>query len=355
MTFIESFNKILDEHNINNSNDLYIYGLGTTGRLLSELCEYSGIDLSGIIVGKGYKNAETFSGYPICYVDDIKENGYILYTVKCTVPDELLGYKNIIDVSSVSFYWQLLNYWYDEFFKRNADRIIFQNDLMIWDKLKLINPKSIAQDEWDSFLQEAGDMLVPYFFDDYKRIDEGTYSYHNVVIKEGDVVVDAGAHIGMFSAFAAYMGAEKVYSFEPMRSNYKYLQRQALEYPQIIPVNKALDVESRDMYISIDGSSSSMYLENDAPNKELISCYTLDEYAENNNLDRIDFIKADIEGAECNMLRGATRVLREYAPKLAICTYHRPTDKEDITKIIKEANPKYKIEYKWKKLFATVN
>jgi uncharacterized protein Usg len=47
-------------------------------------------------------------------------------------------------------------------------------------------------------------------------------------------------------------------------------------------------------------------------------------------------------------------LLKTYAPKLAICTYHLPDDKEVLTKLILQANPNYKIEYRWKKLYAFV-
>ncbi len=68
----------------------------------------------------------------------------------------------------------------------------------------------------------------------------------------------------------------------------------------------------------------------------------------------MDFIKADIEGAERKMLKGAKETLRKYAPKLSICTYHLPDDKEVLTKIILEANPAYIITYKWDKLYAYI-
>jgi hypothetical protein len=56
----------------------------------------------------------------------------------------------------------------------------------------------------------------------------------------------------------------------------------------------------------------------------VVPAITLDAFVERNNIERVDFIKADIEGAERNMLRGAKRILREFAPKLSICTYHLP-------------------------------
>jgi hypothetical protein len=54
-------------------------------------------------------------------------------------------------------------------------------------------------------------------------------------------------------------------------------------------------------------------------NTEMISITTLGTFAGSENLEKIDFIKADIESAERYMLRGAKRVQKEFAPKLAVC------------------------------------
>ena len=52
----------------------------------------------------------------------------------------------------------------------------------------------------------------------------------------------------------------------------------------------------------------------------------------------------DIEGAEIDALLGAEQTIKRFKPKLAICTYHRLTDSEEIRKIILSYNPNYKIK-----------
>ena len=80
----------------------------------------------------------------------------------------------------------------------------------------------------------------------------------------------------------------------------------------------------------------------------------IDTFVKEKNIKKIDFIKADIEGAERYMLMGAQKTLREFAPKLSLCTYHLPDDEEVMTKLILEANPDYKIIYGENKLYAYV-
>ena len=89
-------------------------------------------------------------------------------------------------------------------------------------------------------------------------------------------------------------------------------------------------------------------------NKETITLTTIDKFVEDKGLEKVDFIKSDIEGEERNMLLGATETLKRFAPKLALCTYHFPDDEEVMTKIILEANPNYTIKYLRHKLFAAV-
>lgn len=195
-----------------------------------------------------------------------------------------------------------------------------------------------------------------------KFLPEGLYGLVNenvnVTVSSGDVVIDAGSCCGSFSAYASAKGASIVYAFEPVAENFAYLEKTAKLNKNIVPVNKGLSNENTQINIFIDSEylSRSSFLEDIRRGLPSVSASTvrLDDFVSENNLPRVDFIKCDIEGFERNMLAGAQETLKNFAPKLALCTYHLPDDPEVMAALIKQANPKYNIVQKRKKLFASV-
>ena len=92
----------------------------------------------------------------------------------------------------------------------------------------------------------------------------------------------------------------------------------------------------------------------DSNETEEIKCISIDSWVEANNIKKIDFIKADIEGAERDLLKGAMQTLKKFGPKLAICIYHFPDDPFIIPSLIKKANPAYIILKTSHKVFAYI-
>jgi len=191
---------------------------------------------------------------------------------------------------------------------------------------------------------------------------EGPYGYANddfdVTIKKNDIVIDAGAWIGDFSAYAASKDAT-VYAFEPVSDTYNILVKTSLlNDKKIIPMKKALGDKNGEMEITFTAgftTAASIFMLFQKHNKkETIEVTTLDEFVEKEKVKKVDFIKADIEGGERYLLLGAKKVLKEFGPKLAICTYHYPEDPELLEKIILDANPKYCVIHTRHKLFAMI-
>ncbi|MGI8525058.1 MAG: FkbM family methyltransferase [Pseudolabrys sp.] len=66
---------------------------------------------------------------------------------------------------------------------------------------------------------------------------------------------------------------------------------------------------------------------------------SLDHYLEG---ERVTFLKADVEGMEMALLKGAETMIRRDRPKLAICVYHYPSDLPDIANRLAAWVPEYK-------------
>ncbi len=221
-----------------------------------------------------------------------------------------------------------------------------------------------SMDDRKIFRTELVDLVLPYFYsyptNNKAPFHEGPYEYNNVRLRNNDIVFDLGANFGMFSAFASSKNCE-VHAFEPtIETVEKYLSKTAGLNPNITIVTKAVSDEDGYQKFTIDEKDSrcnglsktkTNLLRHDE-SKLLIPTTTIDSYVNEKNLSRVNFIKADIEGAERLMLKGASDTLKYFEPDLAICYYHLYDDYKVLTDLIKEANPNYVIEHKWKKIYA---
>jgi FkbM family methyltransferase len=145
-------------------------------------------------------------------------------------------------------------------------------------------------------------------------------------IKPGWTCLDVGACFGWYSIlFSKLVGtAGKVHSFEPVPDNRECLERNIeLNNLENIQVNSfALGAEPgiSKIYVPNDGVSGSLRAHTKTKDCRVIDIdiSTLDQYVHKNALESIDFIKADIEGAEMLMLQGAEVALRKYRPMLML-------------------------------------
>jgi FkbM family methyltransferase len=163
------------------------------------------------------------------------------------------------------------------------------------------------------------------------------------VPREGDVVIDVGAYTGdTVVIFSKLVGEEgRVIAFEPDTHNFEGLAKtiQNLHLKNVVALKKALwSRKAVVRFAETHTIGSSMFLPRERARIRRIRATTLDEEVRRLNLDRVDFIKMDVEGAEIEILKGARRTLREKAPHLAIATYHvvrgRQT-REEVEKILK--------------------
>ena len=136
------------------------------------------------------------------------------------------------------------------------------------------------------------------------------------------VIVDCGAHNGADSVGLAKIFTGEIHSFEPVPTIFKSLKHATQKYSNIHCYNLALSDANgkQEFYVSegaSDGSSSLLPpLEHlkDHPgttfeNKILVDTLTLDQWAINNGISKVDMLWLDMQGYEWNMLKTSEVIL----------------------------------------------
>ena len=173
-------------------------------------------------------------------------------------------------------------------------------------------------------------------------------------LKIGDVVIDAGAYVGVYAIIAAKLVGEegKVFAFEPDKKNCEELQQNIKrnQIKNITIIQKGLWSESTKLGLTTKGKDSTTFMINDGTSDGITSVKvtTIDDFVKENSIGRIDFIKMDIEGAEIEALKGSINTLKEFDVKLAIASYHEVDGKKtsnEVKKILRKCGYDAKTTY----------
>lgn len=170
-------------------------------------------------------------------------------------------------------------------------------------------------------------------------------------VRKGDVVLDCGANVGTFARHALAAGAAKIIAIEPAPDNIECLRR---NFPAEIADGRLVIVpkgvwdreEILELRVDPDNQAADSFVieRQGAITTVKVPLTTIDKLAGELGLERVDFIKMDIEGAEVNALRGGRETIARFHPRMALSAYHRPTDPVDIPAAVKAAWPGYRIE-----------
>lgn len=175
-----------------------------------------------------------------------------------------------------------------------------------------LNGVEVCMREKDSFQEVLGSNPVKGYV-------------HKYDIQEGDTVIDAGAFPGVFTVYAAKKAGRngKVVALEPDEENMEKLKKNVrlngLENVEF--VQKGLWDSEGKLKFDERGLKSSRIVDS-SEEGTLIDVCDIDSLVENLDIENVDFIKMDIEGAEIEALEGAEKVLREQSPKVAVASYH---------------------------------
>lgn len=135
------------------------------------------------------------------------------------------------------------------------------------------------------------------------------YEMYDILINAGDIVVDLGANLGFFTKKAA-LTASRVISVEASPEHFSCLVENTHDMENVEYVNAIV--------IGEDVNKEEKHTKNVYSNKCSKSTITISEIMERHGLDRIDFLKVDIEGAEYELLQNTPIEVLNKIDKIAI-------------------------------------
>lgn len=163
------------------------------------------------------------------------------------------------------------------------------------------------------------------------------YEVAETTVQPGETVVDCGAAEGMFG-LSVLSRAAKLALFEPWEGFHAALS--ATFEGRAIIKPEALGKFPRTAFLS----GMSLYGSVSDIGGASISVTTLDMFRR--EFGAVNFIKADVEGSEHDLLEGAKETILADRPKIAITAYHIGNDWETMLKIVRSVVPGYRFRIK---------
>ena len=156
-------------------------------------------------------------------------------------------------------------------------------------------------------------------------------------IQEGDIIFDIGAHIGTFAIPMASKVGDRghIYAFEAHAGCYSWLNEH-------VQLNEKHNIISTYLSFVTDKPANLTLFEQKIVEVKEENCLALDEWYEAlDNPRKVNLIKVDVEGADLNVLRSATKIIRKDKPiiyvevhKKALAEYGNSVN--DLEKFLRE-------------------
>lgn len=209
-------------------------------------------------------------------------------------------------------------------------------------------------------LQDIDGKVLPNTHFYYVYVLEQYRLSNKCEVLKGDCVADIGAFVGDTALYFSKLTGEtgKVYSFEisPYNVSTGITNMKNNGISNVEFVQKAISDRTGILNFNFSDNSSMNSISDISTGSDRVESISIDDFCRQNNCN-FDFIKADIEGSEMAMLRGAKDLIKNHHPKLAICLYHKRDDFFEIPNYIHSLCDKYKFFFRCEAepvLFASV-
>jgi FkbM family methyltransferase len=182
------------------------------------------------------------------------------------------------------------------------------------------------------------------------------YKKENFEIKPHDIVIDVGAHIGLFTIYASQFCTEgKIYSFEPVVENYELLLENIklnnLNY--VTSFNQAVSNSNEPIKLFLNNDESGHSIFSQSSKTVIIDSISLQRFFDENKIKHCNFLKLDCEGAEYEIIKNLPLEYFQKIDKLII-EYHMADSHPELLIELKEILSQQNFEIETKQLFSDI-
>lgn len=236
----------------------------------------------------------------------------------------------------------------DTIFVNNRDSEFFRSKASYEEANRLRRTEN-GLDEWDTpegvRWTVHSEKILPFLLAEQKR---DIYEPPGHAVHPGDVVLDCGANIGVFTKTALSRGAALVIAIEPAPRTLEALRLNLdadIRSGRVIVYPKGVWNTEGELELSLNPSNqgaNSVVIPQTEARKVRVPLTTIDKLVQELKLSRVDFIKMDIEGAEKQAIQGASDTIKRFRPRMSLSSEHLADDFVAIPKSVVSIDARYR-------------
>ena len=315
---------------------IVLYGMGNGADKVLDEFEKRNIKAAGVMASDDFCRYQDFRGYTVKKQSDFEREFGSFTVALCfgsSLPDvmahiEKVAKQHTLLVPNVPVVGDSL--MDERFIKRNRvsidkayalledeqSRRVYKGVLDFYYTGRLQYLKAIESDKDEVFRN-----ILHLRFSRY--LDLGAY--------RGDTVDEFLHYTGLYGD----LGYESILAVEPNPKNYRKLKEHLKGMEEAEALNAGISDHKGVMYVSKGGGRMASLFYSDGVKVPVTTVDALDWEP--------TYLKADIEGMESEMLKGARGTLKHWGPRLNIAAYHRTEDFFSLILQLHAINPDYRI------------